>query len=141
LIFNIRHVDCGLNSLDAEQLLADSSDTGTLALPENFAAIADACMSVLTGRVNNVPAVIAEVFHPFAPGFGRFRAVFERQGKAGHANVNGKTNLFILHRTESDCQLFVIDIQVRCVGLRAPCRVQPALQSCRRTLALSTKWF
>ncbi|EIW75751.1 hypothetical protein CONPUDRAFT_140085 [Coniophora puteana RWD-64-598 SS2] len=79
------------DNLDEESLLK-VSDVDTLALFESFAATAasNAAMSVTTGRVNNVPAVIAEVFNRFAPGFGRFRAVFERQGSAGNARINGQ---------------------------------------------------
>ncbi|KAF9027630.1 hypothetical protein BDZ89DRAFT_1092175 [Hymenopellis radicata] len=75
-----------------ETALLELPDIDTSELFQKFAttAIADAPMSVTTGRVNNVPAVIAEVFYNFAPGFGRFRAVFERQGSTGNARINGQ---------------------------------------------------
>ncbi|KAK7029015.1 hypothetical protein VNI00_014725 [Paramarasmius palmivorus] len=89
-LFNTRKY-FGTDNLDETELPA-VSDTDVAALLKNFLAEAsgDARMGVTTGRVNNVPAVIAEVFHNFAPGFGRFRVVFERQGSAGNASINGR---------------------------------------------------
>ncbi|KIP05451.1 hypothetical protein PHLGIDRAFT_151065 [Phlebiopsis gigantea 11061_1 CR5-6] len=80
----------GVDNLIVEEA-PEGSEANVVALMQTLAnnASASARLSLTYGRVNNVQAVIAVVYHRFTTAFGQFRATFERQGSAGTARING----------------------------------------------------
>ena len=87
---NLINIDFGVDNLIVEEA-TQGSEIDLDAFVQTFAeSSASARLSLTYGRVNNVQAVIAIVYHAFTPAFGQFRATFERQGSAGTASINGE---------------------------------------------------